>query len=60
MENEFIVDISRPPIGPPNISVSEWGIESKESKKRTLGWSKYIDDYSRALEAKSQHISHAT
>lgn len=46
---EFIVDISKPPIWPPNISISEWGIESKESKKRTLAWDKYIDNYSKAL-----------
>lgn len=50
MENEFIVNILEPPIWPPNVSVSEWGRETKESKKRTLAWDKYIDDYGRALD----------
>ena len=48
-ENEFVVDISKSPIFPSNISVSEWGGESKKSKEGTLRWEKYIEDYKKAL-----------
>ena len=55
MKDEFIVDISKSPIWPPNISVSEWGTESEESKKRSLAWDKYIDEYNRALDVFEGH-----
>lgn len=46
---EFVVDTSQPSIPPPNHSISELGVETRESKKRVRAWERYIEAYGKAL-----------
>jgi hypothetical protein len=50
---EYIVDITKPPIFPPNIIEREnfWGVkETKESIAQTKKWDEYIKKYGEELE----------
>ena len=48
---EFIVDITKPPIFPPNISLWDGMCETGKSKRRTADWERYMVEYERASNA---------
>ncbi len=50
MWQEYTVDISKPPIGPPHREFKmPWGIETKESKKAAARYNSYLKKYNKAL-----------
>lgn len=52
---EYIVDITKPPIGPPMVTIKQ-GLfsnkETEESVKRRLLWNDYIVEYRKAFKAR--------
>ena len=52
MKNNYIVDISKPPIGPPLRIIKEGGDPSEENDKRIKEYFYYVDAYRKALKAK--------
>ena len=54
--NNYIADIGKPPIFPPNKSVKcsfQGEVETPESIKKIEKWQKYIEDYNAALKNKN-------
>jgi hypothetical protein len=57
MTEEYIVDISKPPIFPP-CRTFKYGwfrgeYETKESKQKTNDWNRYIKEYRKAIQNKT-------
>ena len=49
---EFVVDILKPPIFPPNIDLWDGAVETSKSKARQKAYKEYSEAYARALEAR--------
>lgn len=46
-----MIDISKPPIAPPNRDMIDWVTETEESKRRSRRYCEYLAAYREALAA---------